>query len=146
MQQKILGTIENVHNAHRPKYSTLQWRSQGVGGDRLLPPPRRNFSPSPMKSHFVQRSMESRHFESQSAPLLTPEPLLSPLHFEKSGYTPGRGDPGELSHLESWSTPIIFKTSHLNLTCSSYSMCIISFSSNNCFTILIHAISFMLPP
>ena len=24
-----------------------------------------------------------------------------------------RGDPGELSHKESWSTPIIFKTSHL---------------------------------
>ena len=25
----------------------------------------------------------------------------------------GSGDPGELSHKESWSTPIIFKTSHL---------------------------------
>ena len=32
--------------------------------------------------------MESRHFESQSAPLLTPEPPLTPPHFEKSGYAP----------------------------------------------------------
>ena len=32
--------------------------------------------------------MESSHFESQSAPLLTPEPPLSPPHFEKSGYAP----------------------------------------------------------
>ena len=32
--------------------------------------------------------MESRHFESQSAPLLTPEPPLPPPHFEKSGYAP----------------------------------------------------------
>ena len=33
--------------------------------------------------------MESRHFESQSAPPLTPEPPLPPPHFEKSGYAPG---------------------------------------------------------
>ena len=39
-----------------------------------LPP----FRPQ-MKLHFVQRSMESRHFESQSAPLLTTEPPLPPL-------------------------------------------------------------------
>ena len=31
--------------------------------------------------------MESRHFESQSTPLLTPESPLPP-HFEKSGYAP----------------------------------------------------------
>ena len=30
-----------------------------------------------------------------------------------SKWTPLRGDPGELSHKDSWSTPIIFKTSHL---------------------------------
>ena len=42
-----------------------------------------------MKLHFVQRSMESHHFESQSAPPpLTPEPPLPPPHFEKSGYAP----------------------------------------------------------
>ena len=41
-----------------------------------------------MKLHFVQRSMESHHFESLSAPLLTPEPPLPPPHFEKSGYAP----------------------------------------------------------
>ena len=46
----------------------------------LAPPPQ-------MKLHFVQRSMESRHFEShQSVPLLTPQPPLPPPHFEKSGY------------------------------------------------------------
>ena len=32
--------------------------------------------------------MESCHFESQSAPLLTPQPPLPPPHFEKSGYAP----------------------------------------------------------
>ena len=32
--------------------------------------------------------MDSRHFESQVAPLLTPEPPLPPPHFEKSGYAP----------------------------------------------------------
>ena len=37
----------------------------------------------PMKWHFAQRSMESRHFESRSPPA----PLLSP-YFEKSGYAP----------------------------------------------------------
>ena len=58
----------------------------GAGGDRpwqkLCP-----LSP-PMKLHFVQKSMESRHCESQSAPLLTPEPPLLHPHFEMSGYTP----------------------------------------------------------
>ena len=39
--------------------------------------------------------MESRHFESQTAPLLTPEPPLTLPHFEKSGYAPGK--------LETWS-------------------------------------------
>ena len=52
---------------------------------------------------------------------------------------------------ESWATmrvdpPLLFSKVATCLTCSSYSKCIISFSSNNCFTILIHAISFMLPP
>ena len=52
---------------------------------------------------------------------------------------------------ESWATrrvepPLLFSKLATYLTCSSYNKCIISFSSNNCFTILIHAISFMLPP
>ena len=41
---------------------------------KLCPP----FRPQ-MKLHFVQRSMESHHFESQSAPLFTPEPPCRPL-------------------------------------------------------------------
>ena len=59
-----------------------------------LPPGRNSAPPScpQMKLHFVQRSMENRHFESQSAPLLTPvlplPPPLPPPHFEKSGYAP----------------------------------------------------------
>ena len=44
-----------------------QWRSQRGAGNapwqKLCPP----LAPQ-MKLHFVQRSMESRHFESQSAP------------------------------------------------------------------------------
>ena len=52
---------------------------------------------------------------------------------------------------ESWATrrvdpPLLFSKLATYLTCSSYSKCIISFSSYDCFTILIHAISFMLPP
>ena len=52
---------------------------------------------------------------------------------------------------ESWATrrvdpPLLFSKLATYLTCSSYNKCIVSFSSNNCFTILIHAISFMLPP
>ena len=52
---------------------------------------------------------------------------------------------------ESWATrrvepPLLFSKLATYLTCSSYNKCIISFPSNNCFTILIHAISFMLPP
>ena len=41
----------------------------------------------PMKLHFVLRSVESRHFESPSAPRLPWAPLAAP-HFEKSGYAP----------------------------------------------------------
>ena len=64
--------------------------ARGQGGatapwQKLCPP----LAPPPeMKLHFVQRSMESRHFESQLALLLTPEPPLLPSHFEKSGYAP----------------------------------------------------------
>ena len=60
----------------------------GGGGGQLLPG--RNAAPlaPQMKLHFVQRSMESHHFESQSAPLLTPEPPLLPPHFGKSGFAP----------------------------------------------------------
>ena len=43
---------------------------------------------SQMKWHFVQGSMESRHFESWSASLGNPEPPLPLPHFEKSGYAP----------------------------------------------------------
>ena len=39
--------------------------------------------------------MESRHFESKSAPPLTPQPPLPPPRFEKSGYAPGNADNGE---------------------------------------------------
>ena len=64
-----------------------QWRSQMGSGGR--PSPGRNSGPplAPMKSHFVQRSMVSCHFESQSAP-----PHLSPPCrplILKSGYAPG---------------------------------------------------------
>ena len=70
--------------------SDFQWRSRGggggAGGDCPLT---ETLPPCPhMKLHFVQRSMESRHFESQSAPLLTPEPPLATPLFEKSGYAP----------------------------------------------------------
>ena len=78
-----------LNNSRSMQLGTLQWRSRG-GGGRGQPPPGRNSAPLlPPNEHFVQRSMESRHFESQSAPLLTPEPLLPPSHFEKSGYAPG---------------------------------------------------------
>ena len=53
-----------------------QWRSQGAGDHPLaetLPPE----SPQ-MKLHFVQRSMESRHFESQSAPCSPLSPPCRP--------------------------------------------------------------------
>ena len=66
-------------------FKILQWCSHG--GDRPLAETLPPFAPQ-MKLHFVQRSMESRHFESQSASLLTPEPPLPPPHFEKSGYAP----------------------------------------------------------
>ena len=60
---------------------------EGVGGwlplAETLPP-----SCPQMKLHFVQWSMESHYCESQSAPLLTPEPPLPPPHFKKSGYAP----------------------------------------------------------
>ena len=52
---------------------------------------------------------------------------------------------------ESWATrrvdpALLFSKLATYLTCSSYNKCIISFSSNNCSAMLIHAISFMLPP
>ena len=54
-----------------------QWRSQRGGGRGATAPSGRNSAPlaPQMKLHFVQRSMESRHFESRSAP----PPLRSPL-------------------------------------------------------------------
>ena len=57
-------------------YDLPQWRSQRGAGGR--PPPAETLPPSrppQIKLHFVQRSMESRHFESQSAP--TPRSPLS---------------------------------------------------------------------
>ena len=64
------------------------------GGQGGQPPPLAETLPPPlapqMKLHFVQRSMESRHFESWSAPPpYSPlSPPLPPPHFEKSGYAP----------------------------------------------------------
>ena len=51
-----------------------QWRSQRGGGRGETAPSGRNSAPllPRQMTHFVQRSMESRYFESQSAPLLTP--------------------------------------------------------------------------
>ena len=58
---------------------------EGAGGQ--LPPWQKPCPPPhpQMKLHFVQRSTESCHFESQLAP---PSHPLLPPHFEKSGYAP----------------------------------------------------------
>ena len=78
-------------NKHPLGHSSLCGYSgiaRGAGGNC---PPQAETLPSlvpQMKFNFVQRSMESGHFESQSAPPLTPEPPLPPPHFEKSGYVP----------------------------------------------------------
>ena len=81
-------------------YDLPQWRSQrGAGGATA---PGRNSAPPlapQMKLHFVQRSMESRHFESQSAPTPPPRsPLSTPCRplILKSLATPWTSPPGYL--------------------------------------------------
>ena len=70
-----------VYTGHFVK-SLTKWCSQGAGGSW---PPGINSAPlAPNEITLVQ----SCHFESQSAPLLTPEPPLLSPHFEKSGYAP----------------------------------------------------------
>ena len=67
-------------------YSSVQFvllysgitRGGGAGGNH---PGRNSAPPPPMKLHFVQRSMESRHFESQSAPLAHPWAPLAATSF-----------------------------------------------------------------
>ena len=65
--QKAFATVD---------HAILSGVAGGGGAGGQQPPGRNAASPlaPQMKLHFVQRSMESRHFESQSAPLLTPEP------------------------------------------------------------------------
>ena len=87
------GSLPGLHtlavSSEVTLYSVHQWRSQRGGAEGQLPPWQKLCPLLPqMKLHIVQRSMESRHFESHSAPLLTPKPPLSPPHFEKSGYAP----------------------------------------------------------
>ena len=85
------GSLHKLVHRRVCNMQKYQWRSQrGAGGNcplaEILPP----LAPQ-MKLHFVQRSTESRHFESQSAaPPRSPlsPPPLPPPHFEKSGYAP----------------------------------------------------------
>ena len=69
-------------------YRIFFFFSSGVPrGAQRASPPRRNSAPlsCPLWNYTLYR-IESRHFEPQPAPLLTPELPLPPPHFEKSGY------------------------------------------------------------
>ena len=70
-----------------------QWHSQKGGRGMTAPPGRVSapLLPLQMKLHFVQRSMESCHFESQSAPLLTPQSPLATPSFWKVWLCPCQG-------------------------------------------------------
>ena len=86
----------------KPKQGRSQ-RESGAGG--AWAPSVRNPSPlSPqMKLHFLQGSMESRQFESRSAPVPAP---LAPPHFEKASYAPANDTAQniiEFDLLYSWS-------------------------------------------
>ena len=66
-------------------------RSQRGRGDR----PRQNDAPPLLPPNEITLCTEvygELPFESQSAPLLTPEPPLPSPHFEKSGYAPEKAN------------------------------------------------------
>ena len=79
--ETLFNTVVYGSNEIHTIMHNLQWRSQGAGGKRPLA----ETLPLSCPLHFVQRSIESRHFESKSAP---PRSLVSRPLILKSLATP----------------------------------------------------------